>query len=147
MPRQLRSAREREPEYRDVPNLSESSFGDRHDYHAHCVMCGMMAGLERFTEAPHEVDAYFHGYGGAVPQYWAEAPDRRQDALRLMLAQVHAVAAYLREELGETDTSLGFAPQDQVDEEFEEEDFEEDKLEEEFEEEQEDDEDDEDDIG
>ena len=99
MPRRLRSSRKAERAYREVPEMTAASFAGI-DYHAHCPTCGMMANLDRFAEAPHEVQAYFHGYGGQVPQYWEEAPERREEALRLMLAHVDETKAYLMGELG-----------------------------------------------
>ncbi len=70
------------------------------DYHAHCVLCGMMASIERLQQAPHDVDAYVHYYGGSIKQHWEEYPPLREDALQLMLSRMEGATAYLRAELG-----------------------------------------------
>ena len=83
-----------------VGDVSASSGFNGTDYHAHCPTCGMMARIERFAEAPHEVQTYFHGYGGPVYQHWEEAPEYREEALRMMLAHIEETRAYLMGELG-----------------------------------------------
>lgn len=99
MPRRLRSSRKVQREYREVPEMTAASFAGT-DYHAHCPTCGMMANLDRFAEAPHEVQTYFHGYGGQVPQFWEEYPEYREEAMRMMLAHIDNTRAYLMGELG-----------------------------------------------
>jgi hypothetical protein len=107
MPRRIRrfgpQRREIAPVERDVSGLSYAAT----DFHAHCVMCGMMAAMGRFQEAPHDVDTYQHFYGGSIRQQWELYPELRETALRLMLAQVDAIRAYLLGALGLSDEPDG----------------------------------------
>ena len=119
MPRRLRSSRKMRREYREVPEMTAASFAGT-DYHAHCPTCGMMANLDRFAEAPHEVQTYFHGYGGQVPQFWEEYPEYREEAMRMMLAHIDNTRAYLMGELGIDEEEAEEIEEPEIEEEIEE---------------------------
>ena len=132
MPRRLRGNRERPerivPAERDVSGLSYAATQLR----AHCPTCGMMANIERFMQAPHDVDTWTQYYGGEIRQHYEEAPEYTDQLLRVLLSHWEETRAYLMGELGmeaeepETEEDAGeeaeFAEPDEEEEDEEEED-------------------------
>lgn len=86
-----------QPRDRNVAGLTYAGTQLR----AHCPMCGMMANIERFSDGAHEVDTYTQYYGGSIRQYYEEAPQYQEQAMRLMLDQLDDIRAYLLDSLGE----------------------------------------------
>ena len=100
MARRLRGNRERPerivPAERDVSGLSYAATQLR----AHCPTCGMMANIERFMQAPHDVDTWTQYYGGEIRQHYEEAPEYTDQLLRVLLSHWEETRAYLMGELG-----------------------------------------------
>ena len=100
MARRLRGNRERPeritPAERDVSGLSYAATQLR----AHCPTCGMMANIERFMQAPHDVDTWTQYYGGEIRQHYEEAPEYTDQLLRVLLSHWDETRAYLMRELG-----------------------------------------------
>ena len=142
MARRLRGNRERPeriiPAERDVSGLSYAATQLR----AHCPTCGMMANIERFMQAPHDVDTQMQYYGGEIKQHYEPAPEYTDQLLRVLLSHWEETRAYLMGELGieadepEIEEGVGEEPEFERPEEAEEEDAEEEEPEEEEEEEE-----------
>lgn len=103
MARKLRSGKAKpeviKPAERDIAGLSYAGTQVR----GHCVVCGMMADVERYQDGIHEVAAWMQYYGGQIKQHYELAPEYRDAILRLQLAQVEAARIYLMDALGLVD--------------------------------------------
>ncbi len=84
------------PAERDVSGLSYAATQLR----AHCPTCGMMANIERFMQAPHDVDTWTQYYGGEIRQHYEPAPEYTDQLLRVLLSHWGDTRAYLMGELG-----------------------------------------------
>ena len=100
MARRLRGNRERPeritPVERNIGTMSYAATQLR----GHCPTCGMMANIERFQEAQHEVDAWMQYYGGEIKQHYERAAEYDNDLMRTILAHLDNTRAYLMGELG-----------------------------------------------
>lgn len=130
MPKGIRSRRiRRNMEQTETQDVNAGGTYAGLDYHAHCVVCGMMANIRRFPEAPYEVDTWIHYFGGSVRQQWDPLPEAREDALRLMLSRIDDARAYLRSELGVEDEPEEEEIDDEPDDDFDEEEEDEEERE------------------